>query len=337
MSRLDALPQPFKSAKRKINVFLHRQRWKETLIFLAFVFLSFGFWYLQSLQQDYEIERTIPIRYKNIPHEIAFTDTVPNKIKIHIRDKGSVLLNYSFGRTFNPIEINMKDMPVDKGTVVLERKDIESDIYKQLMASTVLTNYEPEQIHVTYTKRIEKDLPVVFNGNIQYEPGYHRSGEMQITPAYIQVYAAKSVLDTLTHVQTVYTDIKKANKSFTRALPIQKIEGVAYNPESITITIPIEQYTEKTLDIPVVITQVPGDYTIRLFPPTVKVISSLPLSKYKDLEADQFEIRIPFAELEQNLTGILPVSLTRQPDWTRSSSLSPDKIEFILEQRREND
>lgn len=337
MSRLDALIQPFKSAKRKINVFLHRQRWKETLIFLAFVLLSFGFWYLQSLQQDYEIERTIPIRYKNIPHEIAFTDTVPNKIKVRIRDKGSVLLNYSFGRTFAPIEINMKDMPVDQGTVILERKDIESDIYKQLMSSTVLVSYDPAQINVTYTKRIEKDLPVVFNGNIQYEPGYHRSDEIQITPAYVQVYAAKSVLDTLTSIQTVYTDIKKANKSFTRALPLQKIEGVAYNPESITITIPIDQYTEKTLDIPVIITQIPADYTVRLFPSSVKVISSLPLSRYRDLDADQFEIRIPFSELEQNLTGILPISLTKGPDWIRSSSLSPDKIEFILEQRRNND
>lgn len=337
MSRLDALTQSFKSEKRKINVFFHRQRWKETLIFLAFVLLSFGFWYLQSMQQDYEIEKTVQVKYKNIPHEIAFTDTVPNKIKIRIRDKGSVLLNYSFGRVFTPIEINMKDMPVDQGTVVLERKDIESDIYKQLMASTALISYDPAQINITYTKRMEKDLPVVFNGNIQYEPGFHRSEEMQITPAYVKVYAAESVLDTLTRIQTVYTDIKKANKSFTRALPLQKIEGAAYNPESITITIPIEQYTEKTLDIPVLITRIPDDYTVRLFPPVVKVVSSLPLSKYKDLDADQFEIRIPFSELEQNLTGILPISLTEGPDWIRSSSLTPDKIEFILEQHRKND
>lgn len=337
MSRLDVILQSLKSAKRRINVFLHRQRWKETLIFLAFVLLSFGFWYLQSLQQDYEIEKTIPIRYKNVPQEIAFADTVPQEIVLRIRDKGSVLLNYTFGKTFNAIEINMKDMPVDKGTVVLERKDIESDIYKQLIASTALISYEPAQIHVTYSKRMEKDLPVVFNGNIRYEPGYHLAGDMQITPAYIRVYAAKSVLDTLKSIQTSFVDIKKANKTFTRAVALQKKEGVAYNPETVTLTIPIEQYTEKTLDVPVVVTQIPHDYTVRLFPATVQVTSSIPLSRYKDLETDQFEIRIPFSELEQNLTGILPISLTRQPDWTHSSTLSSDRVEFILEQDRAND
>lgn len=336
MQRLDASSPSLKSAKRKINIFLHRQRWKKTLIFFAFVLLSFGFWYLQSLQQEYEIEKTIQVRYKNVPHEIAFTDTVPDRITIRIRDKGSVLLNYSFGRRFTPIEINMKDMPVDQGTVVPEQKEIESGIHKQLMTSTTLVSCDPPQISLTYTKRVEKDLPVVFNGNIRYDPGFHRSEEMQITPAYVKVYAAKSVLDGLTGIQTVYTEIQKANKSFTRALPLQKIEGVAFNPETVTITVPIEQYTEKTLDVPVVITRIPDDYTVRLFPPAVKVTSSLPLNRYKDLEAGQYEIHIPFSELEENLTGILPVSLTKTPDWVRSSSISPDRIEFILEQRRNN-
>ncbi|MDR2968720.1 MAG: YbbR-like domain-containing protein [Tannerellaceae bacterium] len=336
MSRLDASSPSLKSAKRKINIFLHRQRWKKTLIFFAFVLLSFGFWYLQSLQQEYEIEKTIRIRYKNIPHEIVFADTVPDEIRVKIRDKGSVLLNYSFGRTFTPIEINMKDTPVNRGTVVLDEKAIESDIHKQLMTTTTLTGYEPAQINITYSKRMEKDLPVVFNGDIQYEPGFHLFEDMQITPAYVKVYAAESVLDTLTNIRTVYTEIKKADKTFTRALSLQKIEGVSINPETVTITVPIEQYTEKTLDIPVVITRIPDDYTVRLFPPTVEVTSSLPLNRYKDLEAEQFEIHIPFSELEDNLTGILPISLTKTPGWVRSSSISPDKIEFILEQHRKN-
>lgn len=333
MPRLD-ITQPFKSAQRKINVFLHRQKWKETLIFLAFVLLAFGFWYLQSLQQDYEIEKTIQVRYRNVPHEIAFSDSVPDKITVRIRDKGSVLLNYSYGRSFSPIDINMKDMPVNQGSIIVERKEIESDIYKQLMASTMLISYEPAQINITYSRRVEKNLPVVFNGNIQYAPGFHRAGETMITPSVVQVYAAQSVIDTLESIPTVFTEIKKADKTITKAVQLQKMEGVAVNPESVMLTLPIEQYTEKTLDIPVIVTGIPEDYTVRLFPSTIKVTSSLPLSKYKDLEAGQFEIRLSFNELEQNLTGVTSVQLNKQPSWIRSSSLSPNRIEFILEQNR---
>ena len=55
MSQLDRINQSFKSARIKINAFLRRQRWKEALIFFSFVLLSFGFWLLQSLQQEYEM------------------------------------------------------------------------------------------------------------------------------------------------------------------------------------------------------------------------------------------------------------------------------------------
>ena len=108
MPQLD-INQSFKSARMKINAFLRRQRWKEALIFFFFVLLSLGFWLLQSLQQEYEIEISIPVRYKNIPPDISFTETPPQEIIAKVKDKGSVLLNYSFGRSFAPIETNMKN------------------------------------------------------------------------------------------------------------------------------------------------------------------------------------------------------------------------------------
>jgi len=330
----DTKESSFRSVRRKIKAFLHRHKWKEALIFFAFVLLSFGFWYLQSLQQEYEIEIAVPVRYKNIPPEITFTDTVPDKIMVRVRDKGSALLNYTFARTFVPIETDMKNIKGDKGIFSVDRKDIESDIYKQLLSTTTLLSFEPWQINLRYSKRAEKDLPVTFNGTINLEPGFQIAGDIRISPANVQVYAADILLDTLSQVRTSFTQIKKANKTVTRIVPLQKQEGVAYNPESVSVTIPIEEFTDKTLDVPLQVTGIPSDYTVRLFPPTVKVISSIPLSRFKDLEEDQFSIQIPFTQLEQNLTGVQSISLSKRPDWVRSSALSPDKVEFILEQKK---
>ena len=83
-----------------IKAFLHRQRWKEALIFFCFVLLSFGFWLLQSLQQEYETDMSIPIRYTNVPDDIIFTNKIPQAINIRIKDKGSALLNYTIGQKF---------------------------------------------------------------------------------------------------------------------------------------------------------------------------------------------------------------------------------------------
>ncbi len=332
MPQLDNINQSFKSARMKINAFLRRQRWKEALIFFFFVLLSLGFWLLQSLQQEYEIEINIPVRYKNIPPDISFTETPPQEVIAKVKDKGSVLLNYSFGRSFVPIETNMKNQAEKSGSISISKKAIENDIQKQLLATTSLVTFEPQHIEAAYSKRIKKEIPVVFNGTIQTNPGFHVSGNITIAPMNISVYASDVVLDTLNQAKTVFTEIKKGNKTITKTVQLQKVSEATYDPTSVTITIPIEEFTEKTLEIPVLCTDLPPHYTLRTFPSVAKVTCSIPLSRFKDLSEDAFEIRFSFKDLEQNVSGSLPIQLTKKPDWVSSVALVPDKIEFILEQ-----
>lgn len=337
MSQLDRINQSFKSVRIKINAFLRRQRWKEALIFFAFVLLSFGFWLLQSLQQEYEIEISIPVRYKNIPPDVSFTETPPQEIVARVKDKGSVLLNYSFGRSFAPIETNMKNQAEKSDSLSISKKTIESDIQKQLLATTSLIGFEPQRIEAAYSKRIKKDIPVVFNGIVQTNPGFHVSGDIIISPSTISVFASDVVLDTLNQAKTVFTEIKKGNKTISRTVQLQKVSEATFDPTSVTVTIPIEEFTEKTLEIPVICTDLPSQYILRTFPSVAKVTCSIPLSRFKDLSEDAFEIKFSFKDLEQNVSGTLPIHLTKKPDWVSSATIVPDKIEFILEQNKIHD
>ena len=128
MSRLGQIKQTFKSVRIEIKAFLRRQQWKEALIFFCFILLAFGFWLLQSLQQEYEIDIRIPVKYKNVPPDISFTETPPEAITVKVKDKGSVLLNYSFGRSFAPIEANMKTQSEKSGNFNEKTARIYSDM-----------------------------------------------------------------------------------------------------------------------------------------------------------------------------------------------------------------
>lgn len=337
MSQIERINESFKSARIKINAFLRRQRWKEALIFFCFVLLALGFWLLQSLQQEYEIEISIPVRYKNIPADVSFTETPTQEIVAKVKDKGSVLLNYSLGRSFIPIEANMKNKPDTNGVLSISKKTIESDIQKQLLATTSLLDFEPQHIDAPYSKRIKKEIPVTFNGTIQTNDGFHISGDIQITPSNISVYASDLVLDTLNQVKTVFTEIKKGNKTISRTVQLQKIEEATFEPTSVTVTIPIEEFTEKTLEIPIICTDLPSHYTLRTFPSVAKVTCSIPLSQFKNLSEDAFEIKFSFKDLEQNVSGTLPIQLTKKPDWVTSATLVPNQIEFLLEQNTRHD
>jgi YbbR domain-containing protein len=324
----------FKSVRLKIKAFLNSQRWREALIFFCFVLLSFGFWMLQSLQEEYEMEIVIPVSYFNVPPAISFDRTLPTHITVRIRDKGSVLLNYKFGHTFIPIEADMKSTIQKSGKLTISRQFIENRIKRQLISTTTLLSFEPRSIDESYSERLEKDLPVVFDGSIQTNAGHKVSGDIQILPSTVQVYANNSVLDTLSCVYTVFTVINKGENNISRRIRIKSISGASIRPSIVSVTIPIEEYTEKTLSIPIVCPDLPPHYTLRTFPSIAKVNCSVPLSQFKNVSSDDFAIQISFIDLEQNVTGSLPIQLTKKPDWVDITTITPGKIEFILEETK---
>ncbi len=337
MIRLEKLEDTFKSATLKTKAFLQQQRWREALVFLFFVLLAFGFWMLQSLQEDYEINIHIPVKYKNIPPEATFIQTPPDRINVRVKDRGSVLLNYTFGRIFAPIDINMKNTTGESGSLHIRRSELENEISKQLVASTTLLQFDPQQIDVHYGIRAHKSVPVTFNGSISTSPGFDLAGPVTISPLSVDVYSNKELIDTLQQISTVFTEIKNADKTVTRVVQLQQSEGTVLEPEMITVTIPVEEFTEKTLEIPVSFTRVPQNYTIRAFPSTIKVNAYVPLSRYKDLTERDFTIEVDYIQLERNINGTVPVILTSKPEWVENATLNPDRIEFIFEQTRHDD
>lgn len=325
----------FKSMINKIKIFFRQQQWKEIMIFLFFLLLSSGLWCLQSLQQEYEIEIEIPIKYKNIPSDMTLAGNNPTMIIAKIRDKGTVLLNYSWLRTFAPIEINMKEVRSENDqTGTVSRRIIESNISKQLIASTSIIGFEPQSIQVEYTELKSKELPVQPDITLSMKPGFQLAGEIRSVPEKIQVYASNTILDSLSVLKTIHREIKDADKELEITLQVQEIEGVKMEPDKVKIIIPIEEFTEKRFILPVICTDVPDNYTLRLFQSAIEVTCNIPISRFKDVTENDFEIQIPFREFEENQSaGELSIRLTKKPEWISDPTLNPNLIEFIIEQQ----
>lgn len=87
---------------RKIKDFLLSDKSREFLIFY-FSFIAGGFWLLQTLNNDYEAEFSIPVRLKGVPNHVVLTSEPPSELRIKVKDKGTVLLNYMLGKSFFPL------------------------------------------------------------------------------------------------------------------------------------------------------------------------------------------------------------------------------------------
>lgn len=337
MTRIDSSQQTSMSIKDKIKGFVHRKGWHELLIFSFFALLSFGFWLLQSLQQDYEIEVKIPIKYKNIPDSVYFTTPPPEFINLKLKDKGSVLLNYTMGRKFKPIDINMGDESMKKGSIQVPQQEIRSDIMKQLLSSTNILAVEPNAISINYVPLAKKNIQVIFNGLIHTAEGFLLVDSVNIDPSEVTVYAKQSVLDTLNSIQTDYTLIENLKNNFSRKISLISVPEASFNPSLVTIKGVVEEFTEKTLEVPITCINIPEEIRLRTFPSSAKITCSIPITRFKELKPSDFIIDIDFHELEENINGQIKLNITSKPDWVKQLSVTPEKIEFILERKNSND
>ena len=96
---------------QRIRDFLLSKKSREFLIFLFFVLVSFFFWLLQVLNDDYETEFSIPIRMKNVPDNVVMISELPSELRLGVKDRGTVLANYMLGQTFYPISLDFLKYP----------------------------------------------------------------------------------------------------------------------------------------------------------------------------------------------------------------------------------
>ena len=195
----------------KIRSFLLSKKSREFLIFLFFVFVSFSFWLLQVLNDDYETEISVPLKMKNVPENVVLTSELPTVLKVTIKDRGTVLVNYLLGQTVYPVSVNFEDY-VDRGSQVrIPSMTLDKRIASQLNQSTKLLAIKPDTLEYIYTKGKAKKIPVKLCGDVETERQYYIA-DVVCLPDSVMVYAPREILDTITAAYTEKFDLEAAHK-----------------------------------------------------------------------------------------------------------------------------
>ena len=323
----------FYSLLLKTVVFFRRQQWKEIFIFLFFLLLSLAFWLLQTLQQDYEQRFDIPLRYKNVPAEWVLSENNPTAIRVLLKEKGTNILYYYWNARFHSIDVNVTGLPqLSDSSRQITNKMLESEVSKLFLTSTSITSFEPREITLLYDTLSSCVKPVTAHVNITTRAGFQVSDSITVSPSEALLYGSSKVLETLKEVKTKLITLEDVSKTIERMVKLDLPAGVKSEQETVKLTIPVEEFTEKKIQLPVQCLDIPANYVLRLFPSSVEITCHLPLSQFRDLTEEMLDIVIPFTEFEDNqATGKIPVRLTRKPAWVTTPVIVPSELEFIIE------
>lgn len=309
---------------------------KQFLTFLFFLVLSSIFWAISILNDTYKEEFNIPLTLVNVPDNVIITTPPPHYLHATLEDKGFNLMNLRFRLQNDPIKIDFNRYAKESGYAKISLINLQKQITSRIPSSTILSHLNPQSLEFYFNYGERKKIPIVTKGTISAN-NHHYVYSYSVKPDSVMVYAQANILDTLSYISTVDFHINGVNENFKAMVPMQKSKGIKIVPDSVEVNYVIDQYVEKTIEVPIQQINFPPNKVLRTFPARVKITCQVGRLLYQEITADDFILPVNYEELLSLRSNQFSPTLKTIPAGVRYVRISPQQVDFVLEDISNND
>ena len=143
--------------KKKVSVIN-----KDVVVFIFFLFLSFVFWYLNSLGKEIEAGIRYPVRYTNLPKERVINNEEAVKLNLFLKGSGYSILKLKVSGKRTPViidisKVNYKRVPGSKGlNYFILTSGLTKSLTVQLRSGCEITSIKPDTLFFSLDKIVTK-------------------------------------------------------------------------------------------------------------------------------------------------------------------------------------
>jgi len=306
---------------------------KDVFIFLFFLVLSTGFWFINALSKPREKTIEVPLQYEGLPPDIVITNSPPKFISLKIRDEGRNLLSYT-RKKLNPLIIQLARNFQENGEIIISTDQFLNKFTYYLQPTTLILEAKPETILIRYEKLYSKVLPVECKINFDLLPQYMISDEIKLQPSKVNVFGPKHLLDSLKTIKTELIYLKSLHDTTIITAKLQSIANVRFLPEIVEVIIPVEMFTEKKVQLPITVINAPGDIYLRTLPSKVIATFNIAMSRYHSFKPSDIQVAVDYNEVKNNNSDKLNVKILRYPIYVKNIRLDPQQVDFFVEKNK---
>ncbi len=309
----------------------------KTVIMIICLLISTLFWFAKALNDEYNTEVAFPIEFTNVPDNYSLYGNLPDELIITIEDVGVKILRYKFSFVFSSLKFDVskhfeQNKNKDKnGSIDLGRAALIKGIEKELLSNTKIVNIYPDNIEISYSRLQEKMLPVKVMADITTVQQHIVSGNIITRPDSVLVIGSAVQL---AEIDGVYTQPVKAHNlddTLSHNVSLQAVEGLKYDRKRVKLIIPVETFTEKLVEVPVVGRGFPDSLQIRTFPGVASVSCICGLSVYNRVHPHNFVCYINYEDIQHRNNGQTEINVESNSKYAQRVMLRTSMVDYLIE------
>jgi hypothetical protein len=146
---------------------------RDVLVFAFFLFLSFVFWYLNSLGKYIEMGIKYPVIYKNLPKERVIVNDPQARLTLYLKGTGYTIIKLNMSGKKTPVaidisKVNYKRVP---GSLQPDYYIVTSSLIKslaiQLGSGCEITSIKPDTLFFNLEKAVARSGPAAGTGIVE--------------------------------------------------------------------------------------------------------------------------------------------------------------------------
>ena len=279
-------------------------------------FLAAGIWVLNTLSKNFTSTYAISLAsdHKTVKEELTVQATFIG------RGYDLIRLQYRLAGMHHISELATQQL---SGKVLVE------NMMGNLKSSIQVLNVTPEFITGIEKGLYHKRVPVKSNLEITYQQQFTPSAPVILKPDSLDISGALADINAVQYIETLPLKFLNVNRSIFTSILIESssLKNINVSKEKVWIYIPVEQFTEGAIEIPVN-TLYKGPSEVKLYPEKVTVTFRVPLSKYKMVKPEQFRAGV-FISSSSGKDKI-NVELLQKPSFVSKIAFSPAEVTYLL-------
>ena len=299
------------------------------LVFLLFLAITFFLWWSQTMSQSYDTLMKVPVVVSDVPENVRITIPPVQHITVSLSGKGSSLRKSGRIGSRHVLQVNSSAFTSAQGHASVSTLRLRDSITAMLPASVTIRSISPDSLVYQYAMQRSLMLPVEFEGTTESQDQFFLE-RIEFSPDSILI----KVLESDTARRRVVVEagqIMLSADTIVRTLPVRHEGGVIYSQDEVVMTVLSQQYTEKSLEVPITGVNFPEHLSLKSFPSKAVLTVWVKMSEYDRVTAADFRVVVDYNDLTGGEASKARLRIISQPANVRNIRLQTRTVDYLIE------
>lgn len=310
---------------------LSKNEQRRLSVFFTCLLLAFGAWVLTMLSNQYTYTVKTVVSFTNPPVRRSFRSLQSDTVEAKVQGNGWNMLFAKMNMHDDRVSVDLKTL--DSRSYIVLSSQLKT-LNDKRAANQQIVSFYPDSLYFDFSSRAVKRVPV----ELQYKLGYKRqfilSDDVVLNPNYVTISGPAETIAGIRSWKTDSLTAQDVEDPIDQTVRLKSVpeSNMSIFPKAVRVHVPISEFTEKTVEVPVKLINNKNYYSVKMFPQKVKITFTVALNKYAITDEHDFEAIADLSLWQDQHYAQLPVKVIVTPPYCKLVKIEPQNLDFIVKQ-----